>query len=141
MDRHEWGLACAAPFILISCASKIPVGPHPNSNTRLPTSICMRSMPCVAHAAGSTRTASRSGRSLIECTSRAGYLQYSANPPGTLPPKAVILSHISGFRRVQWKQVRHGCIGSAATRSPTDTFLTFAPTAAIVPAASWPERG
>lgn len=135
----------------------MPVGPHPNRRTLLPASICILSIPWVAQAAGSTRTASRSGKSPIGYTCRAGYLQYSAKPPGTrlivkirtpearemecipLPPNAVKSSHSRGFRLVQWKQLRHGCIGSATTRSPTLKFVTLFPVAAIVPAASWPE--
>jgi hypothetical protein len=42
------------------------------------------------------------------------------------------------FRRMQWKHVKQGCMGSAATRSPIDTLVTFLPTAAMVPAASCP---
>lgn len=138
MNTVKEAHTCAAPFILINWASSMPVGPHPNNNTRLPTSSCIRSMPCAAQAAGSSRTASRSGRSPMGNTMRAGYRQYSAMPPGTLPPYPVTFSHSCGFLRIQWKQLRHGSRASAATRSPIVTLVTFFPTAATVPAASWP---
>jgi hypothetical protein len=127
-----------APAPFSAWTSWQPIGPAPKSRARDPGSSRRRFRPQATQATGSTIAPSAKLRSPMLTTTFSGTARYSAKAPSRLTPTTARSWHWLTAPRWHSGQRPQGRLGSAVTRSPTRWRRTFAPTATIVPANSWP---